>query len=74
MGTLSVFDSENIRNYFRRLYLTKVKDTISSYLVHKQISLLEINAYFDELSEHLKNKIEPVMLDYGLQLIFMSTT
>lgn len=69
MGTLPVFDSENIRKYFRGLYLTKAKDTISSYLVHKQISLLEINAYLDELSEHLKNKIEPVMLDYGLQLI-----
>lgn len=69
VGTLPAFDKENILNYFRGLYLTKVKDSISSYLVQKQISMLEINAYLDELSTHLKEKIQPELAEYGIQLI-----
>lgn len=69
VGTLPVFDKGNVLNYFRGLYLTKVKDAISSYLIHKQISALEINAYLEELSDHLKEKILPELAEYGIQLI-----
>ena len=69
VGTLPVFDKTNILKYFRGLYLTKVKDAISSYLIHKQVSVLEINAYLDELSEHLKEKIKPTLEEYGIKLV-----
>ncbi|AQR98177.1 MULTISPECIES: SPFH domain-containing protein [Clostridium] len=69
VGTLSVFDKDSIIKYFRGLYLTKVKDAISSYLVHKQISVLEINAYLDELSEQLKEKMVPILSEYGIKLV-----
>lgn len=69
VGTLPVFDKENLVNYFRGLYLTKVKDSIASYLINKQISILEINAYLDELSGHIKEKMVAVLEDYGIQLI-----
>ncbi|MBC2579425.1 SPFH domain-containing protein [Clostridium sp. DJ247] len=69
VGTLSVFDKDSLIKYFRGLYLTKVKDAISSYLVHKQVSVLEINAYLDELSEQLKEKMVPVLSEYGIKLV-----
>lgn len=69
VGTLTVFDKESILKYFRGLYLTKVKDAISTYLVHNKVSALEINAYLDELSEHLKEKMIPVMEEYGIKLL-----
>ena len=69
VGTLSVFDKDSIIKYFRGLYLTKVKDAISSYLVHKQVSVLEINAYLDELSEELKEKMVPILSEYGIKLV-----
>lgn len=69
VGTLSIFDKDDIVKYFRGLYLTKVKDSISSYLIKKEISVLEINAYLDELSAHLKEKMMPVLDDYGIKLI-----
>lgn len=69
VGTLPVFNKESVIKYFRGLYLTKVKDSISSYLVHKQISVLEINAYLDELSEHLKEKITPTLSEFGIKLV-----
>jgi membrane protease subunit (stomatin/prohibitin family) len=69
VGTLPVFDKENIIKYFRGLYLTKVKDSISTYLIKKQISVLEINAYLDELSEYLKERMMPILDEYGIKLV-----
>lgn len=67
--TMPTFDTSTVTKYFRSLYITKVKDAISAYLVHKQISILEINAYIDELSQHMKDRIQPVMNDYGIELV-----
>lgn len=67
--TMPTFDATTVTKYFRSLYVTKVKDAISTYLVHKQISILEINAYIDELSQHMKDRIQPVMDDYGIELV-----
>ncbi|ATW26802.1 SPFH domain-containing protein [Candidatus Formimonas warabiya] len=69
VGTLSAFTKDDITKYFRGLYLTIVKDAISSYLVHEQISLLEINAHLEELSECLKVKMLPILAEYGIKLI-----
>lgn len=69
VGTLPVFDKSNMVQYFRGLYLTKVKDAISSYLIHKQISIMEINAYIEEMSTYLQDKMVPVLEEYGIQLI-----
>lgn len=69
VGTLSIFDKGSIVKYFRGLYITRVKDAISSYLIHKKISILEINAYLDELSDYMKERIEPTMKEYGIKLV-----
>lgn len=69
VGTLPAFDKANLVNYFRGLFLTKAKDSIASYLINKKISILEINAYLDELSEYIKEKMVPVFTDYGIQLV-----
>jgi membrane protease subunit (stomatin/prohibitin family) len=69
VGSLSSFNKTDILNYFRGLYLTKIKDSISSYLVHRGVSILEINAYLDELSGHMKGKIEATFEEYGINLV-----
>ncbi|MDF2654021.1 MAG: hypothetical protein K0R19_495 [Bacillota bacterium] len=69
VGTLPILDKETIQAFFRGLYLTKVKDAISSYLVQEKISILEMNAYLEELSENLREKMAPIMSDYGIELI-----
>ena len=69
VGTLPLLDKENIIKFFRGLYLTKVKDAISSYLIKKSVSVLEINAYLDELSEYLKERITPTLDEYGIKLL-----
>lgn len=67
--TMPTFDAATVTKYFRSLYVTKVKDVISTYLVHRQISILEINAYIDDLSQHMKERIQPVMDEYGIELV-----
>lgn len=69
VATMPSFDAAAMTKYFRGLYVTKVKDAISTYLIHKQISLLGINAYIDELSQYMKERIQPVMDDYGVELV-----
>ena len=67
--TMSSFDAASITKYFRSLYVTKVKDAISTYLVSEKISILEINVYLDELSQYMKEQIQPVMEEYGIELV-----
>lgn len=69
VGTMPIFDKDNVLKFFRGLYLTKVKDSISSYLVKKEVSVLEINAYLSELSDHLQERITPTLDEYGIRLI-----
>lgn len=69
VGTMPTFDKQELVKYFRGLYISKVKDAISSYIVHKQISILDINAYIEELSIHMMERIEPVMAEYGIKLV-----
>lgn len=69
VGTLSQFDKDTLTNYFRGLYLTKVKDAISSYLLNNKISIVEINAYIDEASAYLKDSVQSVLDEYGIKLL-----
>jgi membrane protease subunit (stomatin/prohibitin family) len=69
VGTLPSFTTQDILKYFRGLYLTKVKDSIASYLIKKKISVLEINAYINEISESLKDDINPTLTNFGIELI-----
>lgn len=69
VGILRKFDKASVSKYFRGLYVTKVKDAISTYLIHKGISILEINAHINELSEYMKEKIMPEMDEFGISLV-----
>lgn len=69
VGTMPAFDRNMLVNHFRGLCVTKVKDALSAYLLKKQISVMEINAYIDELSGYMKERIEPDMAEYGIRLI-----
>lgn len=69
VGTMNAFDRATLTDYFRGLYLTKVKDAISTYIVHEKISIVEINAYLNELSTCLAEELQPTMDEYGLKLV-----
>lgn len=68
VGTLSSFTKNDIMRYFRGVYVARVKDAISTYIIERKIGILEINRYLDELSDYLQERIEPVMAEYGISL------
>lgn len=68
VGTLPAFTRQDISDYFRGLYVARVKDAISTYIIERKIGILEVNRFLDELSEHLQGRIAPVMADYGIAL------
>jgi membrane protease subunit (stomatin/prohibitin family) len=69
VGTVPVFDQDTLTRHFKGLYLNKVKDSLAGYLVKKKIGVLEVNAYLDELSEHMRERIKPTMEEYGIELV-----
>lgn len=68
VGTLSSFTKQDISEYFRGHYVTRVKDAISTYILEKKIDVLNINMHLDELSDFLHSRISPVMEEYGVAL------
>ncbi|ETT72208.1 antifreeze protein type I [Paenibacillus sp. FSL R7-277] len=68
VGTLPVFDQDTMINYFRGLLMSNINELISSYLVHKKISILEINAYVVEISKHIQGRLSSSFLDSGIEL------
>lgn len=69
VGVLPKFGEEDIKNYFKGVYITKVKDNISQYIIKQNISILHINAYLDEISEFVKEKTKAIFDKYGIRLL-----
>lgn len=69
VGTLPSFEHDVMVKYFRGLLVSNVKNVISNYLVKKDISILEINAYISEIGEELENKLKPELDKYGIELV-----
>lgn len=69
VGTLPNFEKNILVEYFRGLLITKIKDLISSYLVHNKVSILEINAYIDEISKHIQEQVTPAFENYGIKIV-----
>lgn len=69
VGTMRFFNKDTLTNYFRGHYVTRVKDAISSSLVNTGISVLEINAHLNELSETMKKQLSEDLADYGIEVV-----
>lgn len=67
VGTAKRFDKPTLVKYFRGIVMTKIKDMISEYLVLKRISLLDVNAYIEEISEEVGEKINEAFAKYGVE-------
>lgn len=69
VGTLPQFDRHTLTAYFRGVYTTKVKESIASYILNKELSALEINAHLDQISQFIQQQLAPTFLDFGIELV-----
>lgn len=68
VGTMPFFNSNTMTEYFKGLYLTRVKDRISTCLVSSKISILEINSHLDEISAALCDQLKKEFDEFGIKI------
>lgn len=68
VGTMKMFNSKTLTDYFRGLYVTRVKDRITGCLVKSKISILEINAHLNEISKELEEELRAELEEYGIRV------
>lgn len=69
VGTMKFFNRNTLTDYFKGLYITRVKDSISSSLINAKISVFEINAHLNELSDALSRELRGELEEYGIELV-----
>ena len=69
VGTMPFFNTNTMTNYFKGLYITRVKDRISNCLVTSKISILEINSHLDEISTALCENFRKDFEEYGIEIV-----
>lgn len=68
VGTMPFFNRQTLTDYFKGLYVTRVKDRLSSCLVKSKISVLEINSYLNDISAELENELRGELAMFGIYL------
>jgi len=69
VGTMPFFNTKTMTDYFKGLYITRVKDRISNCLVASKISILEINSHLDEISVSLCESFKKDFEEFGIEII-----
>ncbi|RKN84599.1 SPFH domain-containing protein [Paenibacillus ginsengarvi] len=69
VGTLSQFDQASLVQYFRGILMMNIKELISSYLILKKISILDIHAYLTDISQGIYDRVAASFAEYGLRLV-----
>lgn len=68
VGTMPFFNTKTLTDYFKGLYITRVKDRLSSCLVSSKISILEINSHLDEISSALSKQLQEEFAEFGIKV------
>ena len=68
VGTMPFFNSKTMTEYFKGLYVNRVKDRISSCLVNAKISILEINSHLDEISRDIAAQLQGEFAEFGVRV------
>ena len=68
VGTLPGFDADTLADYFRGVFITRIKTEIANAITRAGVSILEINTQLDMLSEALKTSLSAEMAEYGVGL------
>lgn len=68
VGSMPFFNAQTMTDFFRGLYVTRVKDRISNCLVTSKISILEINSHLDSISQALGDQLRQEFAEYGIRV------
>jgi membrane protease subunit (stomatin/prohibitin family) len=69
VGDLDSFNADKIFDYFRGKVLATLTTLMTTKLVKENISVLEINAYLDDLSDDALEKTNEEFIKYGIEIV-----
>ena len=69
IGMIPAFVEKCLNDYYRGIIVTRVKDLIAKYLVEKQISILQLSAHLNDLSQAAELEISRELLQYGAKIV-----
>ncbi|MCT7540269.1 SPFH domain-containing protein [Aliarcobacter cryaerophilus] len=68
VGTKEEFSFIQISDYFKGIFITKIKSEISKAIINNKRSVLDISTDLELISNTIKNILAPEMDDYGIEL------
>jgi len=68
VGTLPGFDTDTLSEYFRGVFITRIKTEIANAIIKNGMSVLEVSTQLEVLSNALKASLTPDVENYGVSL------
>lgn len=68
VGTLSGFDTDTMSEYFRGVFITRIKTNIANAIIRSGQSVLEIATQLEALSATLKDSLSADIAEFGVVL------
>lgn len=68
VGRVPAFTEKTLTTYFQGVISARVKDSLATYVVNDNISVLEISTHLNEIAEHLKADFAKDLTDYGISI------
>jgi membrane protease subunit (stomatin/prohibitin family) len=69
VGTVSQFDIDTLAEYFRGVFITRIKTEIANLIIKQEQSVLEVSTQLEALSNGLKQALEAEVAEYGVTLV-----
>lgn len=68
VGTMTSFTQKTITDYFKGIFINRIKDHVSSVMINEHIGYSQINSRLSQLSGQVTPQLAAVMEKYGLAL------
>ena len=68
VGTLHLSTTEDVINQFKSFVTRKLSSMISKFIIQKEITVVKISAYLDEISMFIKESINEEFAIYGIRI------
>lgn len=74
VGTEAILSQDRLLHYFKSFLQTRIKTALTQAIATKKLSIFEMDAHLEELSDDVKARIAPDFSQYGLELTQMLVT
>jgi membrane protease subunit (stomatin/prohibitin family) len=69
VGNMTLFTADKINNYFKGKVIASLTSLITTQMITNNISILEINAQLEQLSDYISERLKPDFEKFGVQII-----